>query len=261
LAHAHDAQHAHLQRLDTLQSPEDAVSDTWAFERWHGVLWAGISVPVRQRQPDTADTTLIRQAALAIRKALFDGLAWQASVLQDHPRREVEEFGISLFSGGVYAMINREFPRVRTALAREGDPEHELLSKLPGHVFDTYRTSTHQDLETFRDTVITKVLADATAGNLEAHLSPESLRKAQQELSQWGPNVPPLEEWTVKQLSQKSDALAARCGLSLREAEVLTLRQQGLKQKAIGARLGIAREQVNTHLMRARKKMRRAAAH
>jgi DNA-binding NarL/FixJ family response regulator len=102
---------------------------------------------------------------------------------------------------------------------------------------------------------------DASAEPQE-RLSPESLGKMQQEIAQWSNIASSLEEWTaIQEASQRLDELAARAGLSLREAEVLALMRQGLTQEQIGARLTppLPRDTVKTYAERIATKMYDAA--
>jgi DNA-binding CsgD family transcriptional regulator len=176
--------------------------------------------------------------------------------LQEHPLSEVQEWGMILFSGVIRSMI-KPFPRLWDALMRDGEPPQVLLERLPTTVYDAWRNDSWGELVTFRHHVVNMLIEDGALADLRTHLSPKSLRKARQEIAQWGNISSALEEWRARQeVSQRLDELAAHAGLAGRAAEVFALQRQGLRQKQISTHLGISRDDVNTYEKRIRAKIR-----
>jgi ATP/maltotriose-dependent transcriptional regulator MalT len=257
----------YLPRLMTPQTTVELVSDTYQFEWYNRVFLAGLGVTdAPAPQSDTDAQERLRQAVKAMRQEVFDGLAWQVGAMQEHPLAKVREWGSILFSGAMRAQIRPRTPRLWNALIRHGEPYQVLLERLPATGYSAWHDTVCNSVEAIRNLIVKRIIEDVASDTLSDHLSPESLRQADQELAQWGSiTLSPedsLDDWSATQeASQRLNEIAARAGLAPREAEVLALLRQGLTQEQIGARLTPpqSRDTVKTWVERARAKMSQAA--
>jgi RNA polymerase sigma factor (sigma-70 family) len=236
----------------------ELLSDTYAFERADYMWQAGLRATIAGRQTEADQEAIVWQAVQAMRQELFERLAWQRGALQEHPRDEVREWGSILFSGVMCSMINTDISRLHTALVRDGEPHHVLLERLPAHVYSAWHDKSWSGLEELRNLIVKLLIADSGSATLSNHLCPESLRKAHQEIAQWGNITSALEEWSaLQEVNQRLNAWAAQARLSPNEPEVLNLQRQGLTQPQISTELGISRDDVNTYERRIRTKLRK----
>ena len=251
----------YLQRLMTPQTPLELVSDTCAFERYNRVFFAGLRVTGTAAQQTEVDIQgTLRQAVEAMRQELFEGLAWQTGSMQEHPLAGVQEWGNILFSGVMRSMIRPNIPRLWNALVRDGEPYQVLMERLPANVYSAWHDGSWTSLEELRNLIVNQVIEDGAPDTLSNHLSAESLRKAHQEIAQWGTIASSLEEWSaIQDVGPRLDAWAAHAKLSSLEAEALALTRQGFTQEQIGAQLHLRRGTVKTLIDRGIKKMRRVA--
>jgi len=154
--------------------------------------------------------------------------------------------------------------RLKAALGKDGkSPFTALLERIAAATYQAWSERRPGESLAQLQPRIASLLEDGDASaEPQERLSPESLGKMQQEIAQWSNIASSLEEWTaIQEASQRLDELAARAGLSLREAEVLALMRQGLTQEQIGARLTppLPRDTVKTYAERIATKMYDAA--
>jgi len=177
----------YLQRLKTPQPTLKLIADTWSFEWYNRIFVAGLCFP----DPPAPQLDLY-QAVKAMRAEVFDGLAWQLGAMQEHSLEKVREWGTILFSGFMCSMITLSIPRLWNTLARDGEPHQVLRERLPVNVYAARHNGSWSCLEELRNRIVELVIEDGASASLSSHLSPQSLRKAQQELAHWDTIASPL---------------------------------------------------------------------
>ena len=208
------------------------------------------------------------QAAVDAMLALLQSAPLCHGTLMESPFEYQQEQGMLSVAGWAATQISLEHNRrLRHALAHDDIAVNAprmsefptLCEQLPAHTYEAWYQEGWSTLAELRTRIASSMEQDGVALGLTAHLTPDSLRQAQQELSSWGSNTS-LEEFAARQeVSQRLDEAATRAGLSPREAEVLALQRHGLTQAQIGEQLHLPRTTVKTYRERVAEKMYKAA--
>ena len=208
------------------------------------------------------------QAAVDAMLALLQSAPLCHGTLMESPFEYQQEQGMLSVAGWAATQISLEHNRrLRHALAHDDIAVNAprmsefptLCEQLPAHTYEAWYQEGWSTLAELRTRIASSMEQDGVALGLTAHLTPDSLRQAQQELSSWGSNTS-LEEFAARQeVSQRLDEVATRAGLSPREADVLALQRHGLTQAQIGEQLHLPRTTVKTYRERVAEKMYKAA--
>ena len=156
---AADKRTHYLQRLMAPRTTVEAVFDTYHFEQYDRIFWAGLRM-TSSAQSTTADLQrILCQAVEAMRQALFEGLAWQSLSLMDMPIPECQELGILMGSGWIGSQISLKHNRrlatfLRKELATRGvykQPlQSELYERLPSNTYRAWHDGQWKTLATLR---------------------------------------------------------------------------------------------------------------
>src|SRR5205823_4538548 len=99
LTRAAETRAQYLQRIIAPQTARELVSDTYQFEGYNRIFWAGLRITgAAEPQTDADFQETLRQAVKAMRQELFEGTDWQSGAMQEHPLEEVREWGSILFA-------------------------------------------------------------------------------------------------------------------------------------------------------------------
>jgi hypothetical protein len=225
----------YLKRLRAPRNTQEAVSDTCTFEGYHRVVMAGLRiVDPPAPQTDAESHERLRQAVEAMREAIFNGLAWQIGALQEYPLAEVQEWGSILFAGIMRSMITMDFPRLRAALAREGNPEQVLLERLPATGYAVWHDGPRESVEKIRNRIVRVLTQDDTKDTLEDHLQRDAFDQVP------GDTLSPAPDVALR-LLELEDLVKAWCrqaGLTEYETDVAYYKLQDYSERAIADKLG-----------------------
>jgi hypothetical protein len=140
-----------LRRLMVPQPTLEAIATTCDFEQYDRIFLAGLRVmgAASLTLSTTAELhALLKQAAQAMRHALFEGLIWQTGACMDLPISEVQDWGAFTFSGWIASKISlAENQRLKALLEQElrmrGEyppaPRNELYERLPPNTYRAWR--------------------------------------------------------------------------------------------------------------------------
>ena len=208
------------------------------------------------------------QAAVDAMLGVLEALPLFTGTLMESPFEYQQEQGMLSVAGWAATQISLEHNRrLRHALAHDDIAVNAprmsefptLCEQLPAHTYEAWYQEGWSTLAELRTRIASSMEQDGIDLGLTAHLTPDSLRQAQQELSSWGSKTS-LEEFAARQeVSQRLDEVATRAGLSPREADVLALQRHGLTQAQIGEQLHLPRTTVKTYRERVAEKMYKAA--
>jgi predicted XRE-type DNA-binding protein len=233
------------------------------------MLLAALEALWGAQQLERKGPTECMQAAVEAMLAVLQSLPVFVGSLMESPLEHQQEQGtLSVAGWAATQMSLARNRRLRQALAHDDiavdaprmSEFATLLGQLPAHTYEAWYQEGWATVEELRTRIASLMEGYGIDPGLPAHLSPDSLQQFQQEIAQWGSSQGALEEWAaIQEASRRLDEIAARAGLSPREAEVLALQRQGLTQEQIGTLLHLPRNTVKTFVERGAEKMYRAA--
>jgi DNA-binding CsgD family transcriptional regulator len=257
-----DAQQGIYHNYDAL-SPSDkpkalsALLDYWNQQAIvHSCLRA---VGTAQQAGHDLQRTL-QAAVLAMREAVFDGIAQQSIWLHTVANSARPEVTTRMLAGWVRPQI-RMYPSVRSALGAEGEPRTILCERLPAYVLEAHREGARETGELLESVRRLINQSRRTQRKRSPNNAPEPILErleARRTSKQHAPSE--LEEWHIRQeVSQQLDALIQCTPLSPREVEFLSLSRSGLSYSAIASQKGIKVGTVKKVMFRAKERLSKTA--